>query len=77
MIVSSSGSSLRWASMNASSSGVMSSLRKMGWYCGSQASFLTRSRISFAFMCKPWAIKPASAERSREESRSSNAVNDG
>ena len=32
MIVSSSGNSLRCASMNCNSSGVMSSFRKIGWY---------------------------------------------
>ena len=47
-IVSSSGSSLRCASMNASSSGVMSSFRKIGWYCGMAAKWRIRARTSVA-----------------------------
>ena len=42
--------------MNASSSGVMSSFRKMGWYCGVKENFFTRSRTSSGSMCSPAAI---------------------
>jgi len=60
MMVSSSGNSFLWDSMKASSSCVMSSFRKMGWYCGMEVN-CECARAPLRIQCRPCAIVSASA----------------